>query len=45
VSPRQRASMLDQIVFYQLMAETEAPADRRDALIVGLDGLLEVLAG
>lgn len=44
ISQRQRASMRDQIVFYRLMAETEAPADRRDALIVGLGGLLKALA-
>jgi len=45
VSPRERASMLDQIVFYRLMAETEAPDGRRDALIPGLDGLIAALKG
>jgi uncharacterized protein YejL (UPF0352 family) len=43
VLPRHRASMLDQIRFYRLMADTEAPADRRDDLIVGLDDLLKAL--
>jgi tetratricopeptide (TPR) repeat protein len=45
VLPRERASMLDQIVFYQLMAESEAPPDRLATLIVGLDDLSKTLAG
>jgi hypothetical protein len=45
VSPRHRASMRDQISFYEVMARTEAPPATRDVLCKALDQLGQSLAG
>jgi hypothetical protein len=45
VSPRHRASMRDQITFYEVMARTEAPPATRDLLCKSLDELGQALTG